>query len=364
MYLSTTLSAYIVRQFGLWFGAIFCAMAAIVFLFDIVELTRRAAAKPEATLGVVLQLAALKLPHMVQEMFAFAVLFGAMFTFWRLTRSHELTVMRSCGVSVWQFLLPILGIAALLGLLNVAIVDPIAAAMLSRYEQIEGKYLRGRASLLAVPASGLWLRYAEAGGNTLVHARQVSPQDMELRDAIMFFFAGADRFTSRIDAARIRLEDGQWRVWDAWMSTPDHVSTFTAEQTIPTDLTVQKIQESFASPETISFWELPRFIEMLEAAGFSALRHRLHWHSELAGPLLLAAMVLIAATFSLRLTRRGGTAVLFASGLGAGFLLYVLSDVVIALGMSSSIPVVLAAWTPAGVSTLLGVTMLLHLEDG
>ena len=48
----------------------------------------------------------------------------------------------------------------------------------------------------------------------------------------------------------------------------------------------------------------------------------------------------------------------------AGILLYVLSDVVFALGLSGKIPVVLAAWTPAGVSSLLGLAMLFHLEDG
>jgi lipopolysaccharide export system permease protein len=38
--------------------------------------------------------------------------------------------------------------------------------------------------------------------------------------------------------------------------------------------------------------------------------------------------------------------------------------VVFALGQSAAVPVLLAAWTPAGVSLLLGASMLLHLEDG
>ena len=80
--------------------------------------------------------------------------------------------------------------------------------------------------------------------------------------------------------------------------------------------------------------------------------------------MLLCAMVLIAATFSLRLTRRGGTGLLVVGGLFAGFFLFFMTDVVLALGMSGSIPVILAAWAPAGVFTLLGLAMLLHLEDG
>ena len=79
---------------------------------------------------------------------------------------------------------------------------------------------------------------------------------------------------------------------------------------------------------------------------------------------LLIAMVLIAATFSLRLTRRGGTMLWASSGLFFGFLLYFLSDLVFALGLSARIPEVLAAWAPATVTMLLGLTSLLHLEDG
>jgi len=44
--------------------------------------------------------------------------------------------------------------------------------------------------------------------------------------------------------------------------------------------------------------------------------------------------------------------------------LYFLTDVVLALGVSGGLPVILAAWAPAGVFTLLGLAMLLHLEDG
>jgi lipopolysaccharide export system permease protein len=64
------------------------------------------------------------------------------------------------------------------------------------------------------------------------------------------------------------------------------------------------------------------------------------------------------------LTRRGGTGLLILGGLFAGFLLYFLTDVVLALGVSGGLPVILAAWAPAGVFTLLGLAMLLHLEDG
>ena len=81
-------------------------------------------------------------------------------------------------------------------------------------------------------------------------------------------------------------------------------------------------------------------------------------------PLLLSAMLLIGTTSSLRLVRRGGAGLLITAGLAAGFLFYILSDVVFAVGLSGRLPAILAAWIPAGVAVLLGCTTLLHLEDG
>jgi lipopolysaccharide export system permease protein len=40
------------------------------------------------------------------------------------------------------------------------------------------------------------------------------------------------------------------------------------------------------------------------------------------------------------------------------------SNIVFALGLSGEIPIVFSAWTPASVTLMLGIAVLLHLEDG
>jgi lipopolysaccharide export system permease protein len=84
----------------------------------------------------------------------------------------------------------------------------------------------------------------------------------------------------------------------------------------------------------------------------------------LAAPLMMVAMVFIAAPLSLRHGRRGGAIYIIAGGVLTGFVLHFMSDLVSAFGLSDRIPVVLAAWTPATVASLLGAAFLLHLEDG
>ncbi|HUN50554.1 MAG TPA: LptF/LptG family permease, partial [Candidatus Sulfotelmatobacter sp.] len=292
MRVSATLSIYIGRHFLIGIGIVFGLLVVLAYSFDMIELLRRAAARDEATFGLVMQMSLLKLPTLALKLLPFAALFGGMLALARLTRSQELVVCRAAGVSVWQFLMPGMALAALIGALVITVFDPLSASMLSRYERLEGKYFHGQSSLLAVSENGLWLRQADAAGQSVVHALRVSRRGTELSDVIIFLYNGTDRFVGRIDAETATLRAGYWDLDQALVTGPDKPSQFFDHYRLKTNLTLDQIQDSFASPDSISFWELPGFITMLEAAGFSAMRHRLQWHELLSLPLLLIAMVL------------------------------------------------------------------------
>ena len=97
------------------------------------------------------------------------------------------------------------------------------------------------------------------------------------------------RFAGRIDARSAVLETGAWTMQDAWVSGPEGKSVHHAVYSFPTTLTPSQIQESFASPSTISFWDLPYFIATARKAGFSAVRYVLYFDSLLVMPALFAA---------------------------------------------------------------------------
>lgn len=340
-------------------------MVSVTFLLDYIELLRRGGTRSQATWGTLLQMAALKLPHTAQDVMPFAILFGTMLVFWRLTRSNELVAARAAGVSVWGFLTPAILVALLVGVVAVTLFNPIASTMQASYEKLEGRVLRMTGDPLSLSNAGLWLRQSDAGGGQiLMHGDKLTSPDLQLRNVRLFFLDRGSRFTARVEAQSARLESGFWVIENGQRFHPGGPVEPIGELRLPTTLTTSKIEESLASPDTMSFWELPGFITLLEQSGFSAQRHRLHFNVLLAKPFLFCAMVLVAATFSLRMQRRGGAVMLLVSGVAAGFLLYFLSDIVFALGLSAKIPVLLAAWTPAGVSMIFGVSMLLHLEDG
>ncbi|HZH28525.1 MAG TPA: LptF/LptG family permease [Azospirillaceae bacterium] len=360
---AATLSRYLFRQYMLLFLATLMGLFALVMLLDGVELLRRAANR-DVPVGVVMVMTVLKLPEIGFQMFPFAVLFSAMFLFWKMTRSRELIVVRAFGISAWQFLAPVVAAAAMVGVLQILFVNPTGALMLGRFEQLESRYLQGRGSLIEVGRSGIWLSQRDEASQALIHAETMTGPERELQPVTVIVLRGFNQVSLRIEGQGAVLEPGAWRIRDAWVHEAGRPSVRHDIYRLPTDLTMERIESSFAPPETIGFWDLPQFIRSLEAAGLSALRHRLHYQSMLTQPVVFAAMVLFAAAFTLRLSRRGSPMFMIVSGVATGFLLFLLRDVVLALGGSETLPVAVAAWAPAVAGLLIGTAAILHLEDG
>ncbi len=374
MTIARTLIIYVARRFAGMTLAMLVALASLVALFDLIELLRRAATRQDASFVLVSQIAALRLPFVAMQILPFAILLGGIIAFWRLTRSSELVVARSAGVSAWGFLVGPVAVAVLLGAAATAAISPLSSAMLARAERLDQQYLRNTGGITALAGGRLWLRQADVGidprGVAILSGRPVALRDLRageafrLDDVTLWRLSDDDRPLARVEAPSAVLEAGRWLIADALVFGADRQPAPPQRLELPTDLTPARIQDSFASPDTLSFWALPSFIDVLEQAGFSAVRHRLHYQSLLALPLLAAAMALLAAGFSMRSSRRGGVAQMIGGGVAAGFALFVVDKITGEFGEAGTLPVIFAAWAPAGAGFLLATALLLHLEDG
>jgi lipopolysaccharide export system permease protein len=365
MKITPTMNLYLARLFTLNFLAILGILLGIVYLFTTLELLRQAA-KVNIGLGLVLRMGFYKLPDLGEMILPFAVLFGAMFTFSLLARRHELVVVRGAGFSVWQFLAPILAVAAATGIIQFTIINPIGAVFLGKYEALESKYLSRGNNVITLFDQGLWLRQTKADdqGYMIVHADKITLPQWEMKGVMALFFDGQDGFQKRIDSGAAKIRDGQWEFSGAMIYQPQKPVESRASIVLPTDLTTHDIEESFSSTRSQSFWKLPGYIRTLRETGFDATKLQIHFNSLLAQPLLFLAMVLLAAAVSMRPPRSQRNFDLIVGGVVMGFLVFFMSSFLQALGASQQIPVILAAWAPAMVSLLLGVAVLLSLEDG
>ncbi|MBF0560582.1 MAG: LPS export ABC transporter permease LptG [Alphaproteobacteria bacterium] len=364
---SLVLNTYIGRHFIGSFFTVLLTIMGLIVLFDMIELIRRAASHDNVRFTALLEMALFKLPHMIGIILPFGVMLGGMATFWILARSHELVVMRAAGVSAWQFMMPIAVIVLTLGVINVIAINPIAAAMYGRYEHFDEKLLLHHSSSLLLSDDGLWLRESQGDQQMVIHARDVRQNGFTLamHRITILVFKDQDTFLQRFEAESGTLLNGFYELSEVWDMQPGTPAVHHDHFAIPTTLTVAKIQENFASSETISFWELPAYIQFFEAAGFTAHNHRLHLQSLLASPFLLCAMALLGASFSMHPNQRaGGFLHRLVGGIIAGFILYFFSKITYALGQSQTLPIWLAAWSPAAVTGLFGLSSVFHYEDG
>jgi lipopolysaccharide export system permease protein len=374
MTLPITLMTYVARRFAAMALLMVLSLSALVALFDLIELLRRAATRPEANFALVAQIAALRVPYVAMQILPFAVLLGGIIAFWRLTRFSELIVARAAGISAWGFLAGPVLVALLLGLGASTALSPLSSAMLARAERLDQLYLRNVGGITALAGGRLWLRQADEGlqpqGVAIISGRPMATRELRpgealrLSEVTIWRLSAEDRPLARIEAASALLQPGRWRFEGAVVFGAERVAGAPQSLDFPTELTPERIENSFATPDTLSLWALPEFIKILEDAGFSAIRHRLHFQSLLALPLLATAMALLAAGFSMRSARSGGVARMIAGGISAGFALFVLDKITGEFGEAGTLPVVLAAWAPAGAGFLLAAALLLHLEDG
>lgn len=362
-----TLSIYLGRHFIVAFIGMTAVIVGLILLFDTVELMRRSVTAMSMDFSTVFGMALLKLPHTVQATLPFIVLLTMMFVLFRLSRSHELVVIRAAGISVWQFLAPPLALTAALGLINLAIIDPLAANMYDTYQRMDDNLIRGQSTTLNIGENGLWLRESDGPVSTVVYAADVRQTDatLTLGKVSIFQTDNKERLSRRLEATGGTLVSGAFQLQQVWDIVPGKQAKAYDTYKLPTSITMGKVQDSFAAPETMSFWELPQFIRFSEQSGFSAVPHKLYWYSLLASPWLLCAMVLVAASFNLTASARlGSWTGRGVAGLGAGFLLYFFSRFLYALGLSTTLPLILAAWAPAMVASMLGLAYLFHREDG
>lgn len=343
----------------IWF---FLGLLALVFLIDFTELSGRTTGLPGFTYGTAMAISGLRMPMIMLQTVPFVGLFSAMATLVSLNRRYELVIARSAGVSAWQFLLPCCIGALLFGAVSVGIINPLAAHAFSLSEQIETELRSGKSNTVSADAAP-WIRQKTSSGDTIIGARAILDQGLEMSDAVFFILDQQGNIVERKDAARAYLRDGYWELQDVKIFRNGSIQPV-ANDRVPTNLKPEFVQERLARPETIPFYDLPGKIEVARSFGLKANAFAMQFDSLVALPFLLVAMTLIAATVSMRFARMGQSGTMILGGVVAGFLLYVVSVLVKAFGVAGFVPTAIAAWVPVVVAMFFGVTFLLYKEDG
>lgn len=363
------LHVYFARRFAAFFALIFGVLFILVGLIDLIEQTRRFS-DLGLSFGARLNLTVLNVPQTINEILPIIVILSTLTLFLTLARTSELVVTRASGRSALRALMAPVIVVLLIGAIAVSTLGPLVAATSKRYAALSEAYRSGGVSTFAVSKDGLWLREGGASGQRVIRASRSNADASVLYDVSFLAYAPNGNPVRRIDAGSAALVDGAWSLRDAkaWPLITGLNPEANAEAhdllLLPSTLTLERIRETLGTPEGVSIWDMPTFITQLEQAGFSARRHQVWFQSELARPIFLVGMLLVAAAFTMRHTRFGGAGPAVLTALLLGFGLYFIRSFAQILGENGQIPIIFAAWSAPLASILLALGLLLRSEDG
>lgn len=373
MPLFSRIQRYILRECISGLVLVLGILLLAIMMIDVVEQMRTVGSDVEITLLDALRLSAMKLPMIVEQTMPFALLAATMMAFTRLNRRSELSIIRASGLSAWRFLTPVIVLGVVLGLFSSMALNPFAASLTQSFEAERARLLNLGRGTVAVAENGIWLRQGDDTSQYVIHARRVEDGGRILTGVKIIeeqrLYNGRQptndfAFVRRIDAQRAVLNDGFWQLENLVENLPNQVPERKASLAIPTSLDAVRLLDEFASPNTVGFWELPRFIFETRAAGLDTARYSMRWFALTATPVLFTAMALIGALACLRLQRLGGTSRLLATGVLAAIGLYFFTQFSSSLGATGAAPPAVAAWSPPLFFLFVSMAVIAYREDG
>ena len=132
---------YFAWRFTKAFASVFAIFTGIVLMIEVVE---QISSFDSGTVGFseILELSFLHLPSLMYPILPLIMILATLALFLGLARSSELIVTRAAGRSGMKSLIAPVLVALILGLLAVAVFNPIVAATSKQYEITSSRYAR------------------------------------------------------------------------------------------------------------------------------------------------------------------------------------------------------------------------------
>ncbi len=360
-----TLSIYISIRFLKILAGMVAGLVFLIVTVDFIEQLRKASDVEDVTLWQLYSISLMRAPVFVEKAFPFGCLFAAMITLTQLNLKMELVVARSAGVSAWQFLLPI-GISAIfVGVFVATVYNPLAILAFQKSQDLSAAVLEKKHGTKNKDTeSHYWIKQQDEQGVTTYINAAFARDNGKLLTRVKFLkLDETGGLEERVDALRASYQGDHWQLEEARINRGGVIISKNLIK-LETKLTENDLLGVSAKPDGVSFWELQEVSKRLEKSGTNGNPYLVQYHSLTALPMFLLAMILVAATVCLRFVRFGQVGRMILGGIMFGFVLYIITSLITALGSNGVVPPAVAAWAPGFVAILFGISALLHQEDG
>jgi len=357
------LSFYLTKKFFKDFFWCLALFTSIIQVFTIIDVFRKKDIN-ENTFVPILKLLILKTPYIADNIMPYMIVLSVIYTLNHFSRSNELIIIKSVGISIWQIIAPIILSFFVFGIFYVAILNPFVASTYKGYNKY--KIILGSAddSVIELTANGIWLKdKSDENLDNYIHAEKILDQGKYLSGVKIYLHDKLNAKSKIMSAQKVLIGDGEMTVLDATIFKPDSE---------PEKHKIIKLKSNFKKAEvleavplrSVSVWEYNKTIEKLNRIGFSIVKYRYYFYKTIFLPFLIVSLVIFSISVGIAGFSRYQVNVKLVLGLSSALVLYFISNLIGALTELGTLPIQVAVTMPPLIFTMLGLAMIFHLEDG
>ncbi|MFM8552924.1 MAG: LPS export ABC transporter permease LptG [Nitrospiraceae bacterium] len=362
----TILFRYMVSEYCKVFAMCFAGLMTIYLVVDFFEKVRKFI-RYDAELLAILWYFLCRTPGIAFQIVPLGVLMATLLALGVLSRTNEVTAMRSCGISLFRISTPFIAVSLLLSLTLLLLSTLVMPAATSKAEYVKTVLIEKKNGLATFKADRPWI---QAGNRTLLNIEVVEPDGTTLRGVSLYLLEPDFRLAAMIEAKSIRYSEQGWTLTDGVSRTllPDGRLTVERFRTRP--IAMSQTPEDFSTwakveSEEMTLPALSAYVERLRRDGYSFARMLTDYHGRIAFPFVCLIMTIVGIALSLRRTgtRGGGMAVGIGQALAIGFLYWTTHSISIALGRSGVMTPLLAGWMANLLFLSFGGYLLLNVRQ-
>jgi lipopolysaccharide export system permease protein len=278
-----------------------------------------------------------------------------------MARNNEIVALRSCGVSTYSLVAPLLvgGFAfSVLLFFFSEVVVPITMFKANHIWNVEVKK-----RIASFREKNVWIK----GHRSIYHIDYFNPVDETISGVSLSFFNREFNLIKRVDAKTGIYKDGEWILKDCFeqirLENGTYEMTFPETLKLKIDLSPESLKSIVKKSDEMSFKELAEYIRKIEAEGYDPTPYVVDRQAKVAFPFVCLVMTMVACAIALHKKKGEGLAMGIAFGIGSAFLYWIVYSFCLSMGHNGSITPLLAAWLTNALFVAFSSLMLVHVEN-
>jgi len=304
---------------------------------------------------------AYQIPFMVAIVAPVASLLGTLLSLSHLSRHNEIIAMRSSGISYYQIVWVVGGLALIASLVFMSFTHTAIPKAQLAFKEIKNVKLLKRPPSLSY---GRKRRFAVLGEGGRLYYIDLFDGDKSTMQGVSIheFYPDSHVLKRRIDAKSARWIEGSWELSDVILREFDENGEMVKEETskskainLKEDPKLFRKEPKSVEEMEMTFFELKDYIERVKNSGGNPRQEtvdlNLRYVSYHFANLLI---VLLGIPLAIRY-HKGGAGLSFGFSIAIAFVYYGAIVTSRAMGLSGNLPPATSAWLPNGVFAILSV---------